>query len=221
VRQLCASGRLLELGVGTGRIALPLVESGIEVAGIDASREMLDALRAKPNAHRVQAVLGDMAALPFAPGFTLVLVAFNTLFNLASHDRIEACFHEVGRVLAPRGVFVVEAFVPPAPGEANDDGVSVREIRDDGVVFTAAVRTHHDHSIRGSHIEVNAAGVRVRPWQLCYATPDELDAFATPAGFVLESRHGGWHSEPFDHDSAVHVSVYRNPAPPGAARALP
>lgn len=209
VRQLCASGRVLELGVGTGRIALPLVDAGIDVAGIDASAEMLDALRAKPNAHRVQAVLGDMAELPFAPGFSLVLVAFNTLFNLTTHDRIETCFHEVGRVLAPRGIFVVEAFVPPAPGEAADDGVSVREIRDDAVVFTAAIRTHHDHLIRGSHIEIGPAGARVRPWQLCYATPDELDHFATRAGFVLEARDGGWHGESYDHASTVHVSVYR------------
>jgi SAM-dependent methyltransferase len=209
VRQLCRSGRVLELGVGTGRIALPLVDAGTDVAGIDASREMLDALRAKPNARRVQVVLGDMAELPFAAGFTLVLVAFNTLFNLATHDRIEACVREVARVLAPAGGFIVEAFVPPAPGEADDDGVSVREIRDDAVVLTAATRTHHDHLIRGSHIEIGPAGVRLRPWQLCYAAPDELDAFATRAGLVLESRHSGWNGEPFDHGSAVHVSVYR------------
>ena len=209
VRQLCPSGRVLELGVGTGRIALPLVDAGVDVAGIDASREMLDALRAKPDAQRVRVVSGDMAELPFASGFSLVLVAFNTLFNLATHDRIEACFREVTRVLAPAGAFVVEAFVPPAPGEADDDGVSVREIRDDVVVLTAAKRTHHDHLIKGSHIEIGPAGVRLRPWQLCYATPDELDRFATRAGLALESRESGWHGEPFDQGSTVHVSVYR------------
>ena len=209
VHELAKRGRVLELGVGTGRIALPLVSAGLEVVGIDASGEMLDALRTKDAAKRVHAVCGDMADLPFAPTFSLVLVAFNTLFNLAGHDRIETCFAEVTRVLVPDGAFVVEAFVPPLPGEAPDDGVSVREIRDDAVVLTAATRTHHDHSITGSHIEIGPAGVRLRPWRLCYATPVELDAFAATAGLELASRHGGWQAEPYDHESTTHVSVYR------------
>ena len=209
VHELSSTGRGLELGVGTGRIALPLVDAGLEVVGIDASREMLDALRAKDHAHRVHAVFGDMADLPFGPTFSLVLVAFNTLFNLTAHDRIEMCFVEVARVLLPRGAFVVEAFVPPLPGEAPDDGVSVREVRDDAVVLTAAKRTHHDHLITGSHIEIGPTGVRLRPWRLCYATPGELDAFATTAGLELMDRHGGWHGEPYDLESTTHVSVYR------------
>jgi SAM-dependent methyltransferase len=209
VHELSKRGRVLELGVGTGRIALPLVSAGLEVVGIDASEEMLDALRTKDAAKRVHAVLGDMADLPFASTFSLVLVAFNTLFNLAGHDRIETCFAEVARVLLPDGVFIVEAFVPPLPGEARDDCVSVREIRDDLVVLTAATRTHHDHSITGSHIEIGPAGVRLRPWRLCYATPAELDVFATNAGLELATRHGGWHAERYDHESTTHVSVYR------------
>jgi hypothetical protein len=97
------------------------------------------------------------------------------------------------------------------PGEAADDGVSVREIRDDAVVLTAATRTHHDHLITGSHIEIGPAGVRLRPWQLCYASPDELDGFAANAGLVLATRHSGWHAEPYDNESTTHVSVYRRP----------
>jgi SAM-dependent methyltransferase len=209
VRQLTTHGPVLELGVGTGRLALPLVDAGLSVVGIDASKEMLDALRAKPDSRRVLAVLGDMAALPFTSTFPVVLVAFNTLFNLASHDHIARCFHDVARALTHDGAFVVEAFVPPAPGEADDDGVSVREIRTDSVVLTAATRTHHDHTITGSHIEISEAGVRLRPWRLCYATPDELDQFAAAAGLELATRHGGWHDEPFDRESVNHVSVYR------------
>lgn len=209
VRELSQNGRVLELGVGTGRIALPLAHADLEVVGIDASGEMLEVLRAKQHAARVHAVFGDMAELPFAPTFSLVLVAFNTLFNLVDHDRINTCFAEVARVLLPGGAFVVEAFVPPLPGEAPDDGVSVREIRDDAVVLTAATRTHHDHLITGSHIEIGPAGVRRRPWQLCYATPEELDAFAANAGLELATRHGGWNMEPYDSESTTHVSVYR------------
>ena len=208
-RELSADGRVLELGVGTGRLALPMSGAGLDVVGIDASVEMLDALRAKEGASRVHAVFGDMAELPFAPAFSLVLVAFNTLFNLVGHDRIETCFAEVARVLLPRGAFVVEAFVPPLPGEASDDGVSVREIRDDAVVLTAATRTHHDHLITGSHIEIGPAGIRLRPWRLCYATPPELDTFAAKVGLELATRHGGWHAEPYDRESTIHVSVYR------------
>jgi SAM-dependent methyltransferase len=213
VHELSRNGRILELGVGTGRIALPMADAGLDVIGIDASGEMLDVLRAKKHALDVNAVFGDMAELPFTPAFSLVLVAFNTLFNLAGHDRIDTCFAEVARVLLPDGVFVVEAFVPPLPGEGPDDGVSVREIRDDAVVLTAATRTHHDHLIKGSHIEIGPSGVRLRPWQLCYATPAELDAFAANAGLELATRHGGWRGEPFDHDSTTHVSVYRKAEP--------
>jgi SAM-dependent methyltransferase len=209
VHELSQDGCVLELGVGTGRIALPLADAGLDVIGIDSSRDMLDVLRAKKNALGVNALIGDMAELPFNSAFSLVLVAFNTLFNLGGHDRINTCFAEVARVLLPDGVFVVEAFVPPLPGEGPDDGVSVREIRDDAVVLTAATRTHHDHLIKGSHIEIGPAGVRLRPWQLCYATPAELDTFAANAGLELATRHGGWHAEPFDHESTTHVSVYR------------
>jgi ubiquinone/menaquinone biosynthesis C-methylase UbiE len=211
VRELSHGGRVLELGVGTGRIALPLAHAGLDVVGIDASGEMLEVLRAKADAVRVHAVFGDMAELPFVSTFSLVLVAFNTLFNLVGHDRINTCFAEVARVLRPGGAFVVEAFVPPLPGEAADDGVSVREIRDDAVVLTAATRTHHDHMITGSHIEIGPAGVRLRPWQLCYASPDELDGFAANAGLVLATRHSGWRAEPYDSESTTHVSVYRRP----------
>ncbi len=209
VRELSQNGPVLELGVGTGRIALPLAHAGLDVVGIDASGEMLEVLRTKQKGARVHTVFGDMAALPFAPTFSLVLVAFNTLFNLVGHDRIETCFAEVARVLLPHGVFVVEAFVPPLPGEAADDGVSVREIRDDAVVLTAATRTHHDHLIIGSHIEIGPAGVRLRPWQLCYANPDELDGFAANAGLELATRHSGWNTELYDNESTTHVSMYR------------
>jgi SAM-dependent methyltransferase len=209
VAALAGDGRVLELGVGTGRLALPLAHAGVAVTGIDASIEMLHALRTKDGADRTLVVLGDMAELPFIRSFSVVLVAFNTLFNLRTHDRIATCFTEVARVLLPNGVFVVEAFVPPAPGEADDDGVSVREIRDDFVVLTAATRTHHDHVITGSHIEIGLTGVRLRPWRLCYATPDELDVFAARAGLALVSRHGGWRGEPYDSESTTHVSVYR------------
>ena len=209
ILELASGGRVLELGVGTGRLAIPMARVGLTVTGIDASHEMLNALRIKDGAAHAPAVLGDMADLPFTRSFSVVLVAFNTLFNLRTHDRIATCFMEVAKVLVPNGVFVVEAFVPPAPGEADDDGVSVREIRDDRVVLTAATRTHHDHAITGSHIEIGLAGVRLRPWRLCYATPEELDGFAASAGLALVTRHAGWHTEPYDSDSTTHVSVYR------------
>jgi SAM-dependent methyltransferase len=195
---LSGHGRILELGVGTGRLALPMAGAGLDVVGIDASDEMLDALRAKDGANNVHSVLGDMAALPFAPTFSLVLVAFNTLFNLVGHDRIEACFVDVERVLLPDGMFVVEAFVPSPTGRGGRRRRVRSRNRDDAVVLTAATRTHHDHLITGSHIEIGPAGIRLRPWKLCYATPAELDAFAGKAGLELATRHGGWHDEPFD-----------------------
>jgi ubiquinone/menaquinone biosynthesis C-methylase UbiE len=202
--------RVLELGVGTGRLALPLAATGLEVTGIDASEEMLQRLRAKPGSEGVQAVLGDMATLPVDGTFAVVFVAFNTFFNLTTQAAQQACLHRVAEVVDPGGYFVVEAFVPPEPGSAPDSGVSVRSIEVDHVVLTAARRTPSEQTITGQHIEISEQGIKLRPWVVRYATPQQLDEMAAWAGLTLVSRHGDWARTPFDDASGAHVSVYRN-----------
>jgi SAM-dependent methyltransferase len=207
-------GRVLELGIGTGRLALPLAAAGVDVTGIDASAEMLAQLATKPGAAAVHAVLGDMADLgtlgPDDGGpFSVVFVAFNTFFNLTEPGAQARALAGVAAVLEPGGRFVLEAFVPPEPGAAPDADVAPRTIGLDHVVLTVSRRDHATSTIAGQHVEISEAGIRMRPWLIRYASTAELDALATASGLTLEARHADWHGTPFDLDSANHVSVYR------------
>lgn len=202
-------GRVLELGVGTGRLAVPVAGHGLEVHGVDASPAMLDRLRANDPDGRVTAHLGDMVDdLPPGP-FAVALVAYNTLFNLTAPGRQAACFAAVADRLAPGGRFVVEAFVPDGPAEAGDD-VRVRSLSADRVVLSVSVHRPDDHVAEGQFVELSEhGGVRLRPWMIRYASPGELDAMAADAGFELEHRWRSFAERSWDADDDRHVSVYR------------
>jgi SAM-dependent methyltransferase len=206
--ELAAGGPVLELGVGTGRLALPLAAAGIEVHGIDASPAMVERMRAKPGADAVTTTVGDFAAeLPSTPGgYAVVFVAFNTLFNLVTPGAQERCLALVVGALRPGGAFVVEAVVP---GDTDvTSGVDVRSVGADEVVLSVFKRA--GATVEGSFVSLSpAGGVRLRPWAILPRTPDELDALAAAAGLERESRHAGWRREPFDDDADRHVTVYR------------
>ena len=200
--------RVLELGVGTGRLALPLAQRGLDVHGVDTSPEMLDRLRAKAGAERVAVIEGDMAALEPPGPFALVFVAYNTLFNLTSAAAQQACFESVAARLVPGGRFVVEAFVPDE--RASGSYVEVRELTADRVVLGVSRADHPNQRAEGQFVElVDGTPVRLRPWAIRWATPEELDTMAAGAGLSLEHRWSGWRGESFDADSAHHVSVWK------------
>jgi SAM-dependent methyltransferase len=201
-------GRVLELGVGTGRLAVPMADAGLVVHGVDASAAMLDRLRAKDADGRVTATLGDMVAdLPSGP-FDVALVAYNTLFNLTRPGEQAACFAAVARCLRPGGRFVVEAFVPDT--SLSGSAVTVRSMAVDRVVLSVSVHDPTTSTAQGQFVELrDGDGVRLRPWSIRYATPAELDAMAVAAGFALEQRWTSFTDERFDDDADRHVSVYR------------
>jgi SAM-dependent methyltransferase len=213
---LCAEaggGPVLELGIGSGRLALPLVAAGLEVHGIDASAAMLDRLRSKPGGDQVVLTVGDMAELALAvepaAGFALVFVAFNTLFNLPSEAQQVACLRRVRQLLAPGGRFVLEAFVPgEAEGQGIDGALTPRHITTDEVVLSVSQRDRAAQTVTGQHVHITEAGIRLRPWHLRYATPEQLDGLAASVGLDLVWRRAGWRDEPFTDDSGTHVSAY-------------
>ena len=220
---LAGRGPVLELGVGSGRLALPLAALGVEVHGIDASEAMLARLRAKPGGDQVHVSCGDMADLSLVdpPPFTLVFAAFNTLFNLPTAEAQRRCVARVGALLAPGGLFVIEAFVPADPSDQGPaSSIVPRHLGIDEVVLSAS---HHDvvsQTITGQHIHVTEGGIRLRPWHLRYAPPAELDAMAADAGLALAWRHADWDGTPFGSDASVHVCAYqrgnvRTVLPPG------
>lgn len=213
-----AGTAVLELGAGTGRLAVPFAAAGYEVTALDASAAMLERLRAKAGAEPVTPLLGDMADLS-AVGeqrFAMVFVAWNTFYNLTSEAAQQRCFGEVARVLAddPAAKFVIEAFVPDFhAGDSNRNPMGSVEVRHVGVDRVVLSVSRHDpggQDLHGSYVDITeAGGVKLRPWHLRYATPAQLDAMAAAAGLRLTERWGGWAAEPFDPaTSARHVSVY-------------
>jgi SAM-dependent methyltransferase len=210
---LAGSGPVLELGVGTGRLAVPLAEAGlaigVTVVGIDASEAMLARLAWRDPGQLVTAIHGDMRCdLPDGP-FGLVFAAYNTLFNLTDEDAQARCFADVARRLRPGGRFVIEAFVPDDPPRRGDS-VTVRSISADRVVLSISVEDPDNQLAAGQYVELSeTSGVRLRPWSIRYSTPAQLDEYARAAGLTLEQRWESFGRTPFDEDSARHVSVYR------------
>jgi len=208
LRALGGDGPFLELGVGTGRLALPLAATGASVTGIDTSDAMLDKLAEKDPGGTVKVVRGDMVDdLPTGP-FAAVFVAYNTLFNLADPERQAALFHAVSARLEVGGHFVVEAFVPD-PQRPAGSTVTVRTMAADRLVLLADVYDPDRQIVEGQFVEfTDDERVRLRPYRIRYSTPVELDRMARLAGLELQSRTEDMAGAPFDDDSPAHVSVY-------------
>jgi len=204
---------VLELAVGTGRVALPLIARGIGVAGVDASAEMVARLRAKPGGESLPVTIGDMAEVPVSGPFTLVYLVFNTLFGLLSQARQAECFRNVARVLSPGGAFVIECFVPDLA--RFDRGQQVRALRvtEDSVTLNMALHDVAEQRITSQIVTLGGQGIGLRPVAMRYSWPAELDLIAGQAGLRLAERHGGWQRTPFESTSGWHVSVYRRVTP--------
>ena len=208
---LARGGRVLELGVGTGRVAIPLAATGLEVHGVDSSTAMLERLAAKSGSDAVHVSLGDMASdLPDGP-FTLAFVAYNTFWNLLTEERQRGCFAEVARRLTDDGVFVIEAFIPDPTVHDPPSQVSVRSIAVDRVVLSVTIGTVNEQRAAGHFIDITEAdGVRLRPWSIRWVTVEQLDEMAEAAGLALAERWEAFDRSLFGPASTRHVSVYRN-----------
>jgi SAM-dependent methyltransferase len=204
-----AGGHILELGVGTGRLAVPMVEAGLQVTGIDSSNAMLAQLAVRDPSSRVTAIAGDMVNdLPGGP-FDAALVAYNTLFNLLEDGAQQRCFDAVAARLSPGAAFVVEAFVPDGQQGGGSD-VSVKSMTVDRVVLSVSQHSPDTQRASGQFVEfTESGGVRLRPWMVRWATLEQLDAMAAAAGLSVESRWSSMDGEPFTDESSQHVTVYR------------
>ena len=212
---LAGRGAALELGIGTGRIALPLARRGVRVHGIDLSEAMVARLRAKPGAERIGVTVGDFATTTVDGSFSVAYLVFNTIMNLTTQDEQVACFRNVAAHLEPGGCFVIEVGVPSLrrlpPGEiVRAFQVSATRLGfDEFDVATQGLVSHHYRVLDGQ-LEVNSVPFR-------YVWPSELDLMARLAGMRLRERWSGWRREPFTSDSSKHVSVWEKPAPAAGA----
>jgi hypothetical protein len=207
--ELAGDGGALEFAVGTGRIALPLAERGVRVAGIDNSEAMLARLRAKPGAERVEAMVGDMAATRVEGDFSLVYLVFNTIFNLTTQDGQVACFENAAAHLHSGGRFVIEARVPEL--QRLPLGQTVLPWRADPGGMTYYVYDVVTQRLSGQHYHLVDGKLEASPTEMRYAWPAELDLMARLAGMRLQDRWANWQREPFTALSPSHVSVYERP----------
>jgi SAM-dependent methyltransferase len=210
--ELAAGGPVLELAVGTGRLAVPLAATGVRVVGVDASAPMLAQLVRNDPAGSILAVRADMAALPFAAasGFALAFVAVNSLFNVFTAEGQRRCLLDTAAALRSGGALVVEAFVP----DERSTGAGVvepRTIEPDRVTLFVSRQDPVAQTVSAQIIEITAEGNRLRPVHLRYLTPAQLDGLAVDAGLELEQRWQDWTRTAFTDDSPTHVSLYRRP----------
>jgi SAM-dependent methyltransferase len=207
--ELAGSGSALELGIGTGRIALPLAQRGVPVHGIELSKAMAARLRAKPGGEAVGVTIGDFATATVEGTFSVAYLVFNTISNLTTQAAQVACFANVAAHLEPGGCFVIEVGVPDLqrlpPGETtivfhmseSHWGFDEYDVARQGLV------SHHLEIVDGRAVRGSV------PFR--YTWPSELDLMAQLAGMRLRERWGGWRREPFTSDSRKHVSVWEKP----------
>ncbi|EDY53627.1 MULTISPECIES: class I SAM-dependent methyltransferase [Streptomyces] len=205
--ELAGEGRALELGVGTGRIALPLARRGVEVHGIELSRAMANRLRAKPGGEAVGVTIGDFATAR-APGtFSVGYLVFNTIMNLTTQDAQVDCFRNAAAHLEPGGTFVVEVMVPQLrklpPGQ-NTVPFHVGRDRLGFDTYEVATQAMSSHHVRVT--EDGQGSFRSIPFR--YVWPAELDLMARLAGMRLRERWADWSRAPFTSESESHVSVW-------------
>jgi SAM-dependent methyltransferase len=209
--ELAGDGAALELGIGTGRIALPLARRGVAVHGIDLSEAMVARLRAKPGAEAIGVTIGDFATTTVEGTFAVAYLVFNTIMNLTTQDAQVACFQNVAAHLRPGGTFVIETMIPELrrlpPGETFQPfDVSPTHLGfDEYDVAAQGLISHHYTSVDGRTFERSSGPFR-------YVWPAELDLMARIAGMRLRDRWEGWRREPFTSESRKHVSVWESPA---------
>lgn len=207
--ELAGGGRALELGVGTGRIALPLARRGVPVHGIDLSRAMVARLRAKPGGDAIGVTIGDFATTRVDGTFAVAYLVYNTIMNLTTQDAQVACFRNAAGHLRPGGRFVIEVGVPDLRRLPPGQNVVPFQAGSEGWAYD--VYDVATQSMSSNYVEVVDGRGEYRSIPFRYVWPAELDLMARLAGLRLQERWDGWTREPFTGESRSHVSIWEKP----------
>jgi SAM-dependent methyltransferase len=208
---LAGEGPALELGIGTGRVALPLAARGVEVHGIDASERMVAKLRSKPGGSEIPVTIGDFAGVEVKGQYQLIFVVFNTFFALLTQEDQVRCFAGVADHLETNGTFVIQAFMPDLTLFNRGSRVAVTDLEVDKAKLDLARLDPVAQAITSQHVVLEDDRITTYPVKLRYAWPSELDLMARLAGLRLRERWSGWDRKPFEAGSGQHVSVYEKP----------
>ncbi len=207
--ELAAGGRALELGVGTGRVALPLSRRGVQVHGIDMSRAMVARLRAKPGGDAIGVTIGDFATTRVDGEFALVYLVFNTINNLTTQAAQVACFRNAAAHLQPGGCFVIEVGVPELRKLPPGQKVVPFQVGPTGWAYD--IYEVATQSMSSNYVEIIDGRCEFRSIPFRYVWPAELDLMAELAGLRLRERWEDWTRAPFTNESPKHVSVWEKP----------
>jgi len=207
---LAGTGAALELGIGTGRIAIPLSQRDVRVHGIDLSPDMVAQLQAKPGTDDIGVTIGDFATTSVGGTFKLAYLVRNTIANLTTQDEQVACFRNVAAHLEPGGSFVIEVYIPQLqrlpPGETiHAFTVTPTHLGFEEYDVVAQIAFSHHYWVVDGQLATFSAPFR-------YVWPSELDLMARLAGMTLRERWSDWTREPFTSDSRKHVSVWEKTA---------
>lgn len=207
---LAIGGTALELGIGTGRIAIPLLNAGVNIHGIDASEAMVTRLRAKPGGEKIPISMGNFADLPVKGQYSLIYVVFNTFFALLSQEEQIRCFQNVANHLAPKGVFVIEAFVPDMTRFTAGQSLRVTSIDENELQIDVSIIEQDKQVISSQHVLLTEGGTQFYPVKLRYAWPSELDLMARLSHLQLRERWSDWKKSEFSELSGKHISIYEH-----------
>lgn len=204
-------GPVLELGIGTGRVALPLAERGVEVHGVDGSQAMVAQLRSKPGGEDIPVTMGDFSDVPVKGPFALIFVAAGSFFELPSQEAQVRCFENVARRLRPGGLFAFDSLVPDAGRSAGGEDMRLIPTSEDRLIVRFRRFDLAAQRYTSTYLVVEEGHARHMKVQFRFAWPSELDLMARMAGLRLKERTSGWGGEPFTGSSPSHVSVYERP----------
>jgi len=206
---LVGDGRALEFAIGTGRIAVPLKQRGVDVSGIDISRAMVARMREKPGGSDIPVVIGSFTDARVDGSFRLVYLVYNTIQNVTTQDEQVATFANAAAHLEPGGVFLVENWVPDPAEFHRNRALRVHEIGSDQVIIDVAELHPAEQRMTTTKIALTSGGVQLLPANHRYVWPAELDLMARLAGLQLEARDADWERRPFTDASSTHVTAYR------------
>jgi SAM-dependent methyltransferase len=206
--ELSGNGKVFELGIGTGRIALPLLERGIEIHGIDASPAMLEKLKQKDKNGEIPVQIGNFAEFERDEKYDLIFVVFNTIFGLLTQQEQISCFKCVSKALKPNGKFLIEAFVPDLARFDGGQTIRTSNVSTDQVRLECSQHDIASQTVISQLITIDDQGIKLYPVNIRYAWPSELDLMAELAGLKLYERWGAWDKQAFTSSSAFHISIY-------------
>ena len=206
--ELARGGRALELGIGTGRVALPLSSRGVEVHGLDVSSAMVSRLKAKPGGDLLSVTMGDFADVPVDGEFSLVYVVFNTFYALLTQEEQLRCFRNVAAHLAAGATFVIDAFVPDIKRFTSGQVVRTHAVTTDSASIEVSQHDPVSQRVKSQLIVLKSGQIKLYPVELRYCWPSEMDLMAQLAGLRLRHRWGSWNRGEFTSASEKHISVY-------------